>query len=234
MAAKSYAYWKSEVAMVGESLLNPWVSALVPLISAGVGAYLGAYLNEKGKNFARREDMDKITAEVQAVTRTTEAIKADISGGLWDRQKQWEMKKEVLFEASKSVASVEERIARVQAVLTAAKDRIGQPDWMDAWHDALIEWREVISDFERTLGLVNVVCSLETNIEFLKLRSVAASMTDGLAKKDPNVYDKRSPELSEAAIRVRFAIRKELGVPALQSTESSAAPTPVKQAPEVN
>jgi hypothetical protein len=218
--------------MVGESLLSPWVLALVPLISAGVGAYLGAYLNEKAKNFARREDIDKITAEVQAVTRTTEEIKADISGGLWDRQKQWEMKKEVLCEASKSVASIEERIVRVQAVLAAAKGRIGQPDWMDEWHDALSEWREVISDFERTLGLVNVVCSLETNIEFLKLRSVAASITGGLAKKDANVYDERSGDLSEAAIRVRFAIRKELGVPTLQSTESSAAPPPVKQAPE--
>lgn len=218
--------------MVGESLLNPWVLALVPLISAGVGAYLGAYLNEKGKNFARREDIDKITAEVQAVTRTTEEIKADISGGLWDRQKQWEMKKEVLFEASKSVASIEERIVRVQAVLAAAKDRISQPDWMDKWHDALIEWRAVNSDFERTLGLVMVVCSFETNIEFQKLRSVAASMTRGLAEKDPNVYDERWGDLSEAAIRVRFAIRKELGVPALQSTESSAGPNPLKQAPE--
>jgi hypothetical protein len=214
--------------MVGESLLNPWVLALEPLISAGVGAYLGAYLNEKGKNFARREDIDRITAEVQAVTRTTEKIKADISGGLWDRQKQWEMKKEVLFEASKSVASIEERIVRVQAVLAAAKDRIGQPDWMDVWHDAFIECREVISDFERTLGLVNVVCSFETNVEFLKLRSLAASITRGLANTDAKVYDERSGDLSEAAIRVRFAIRKELGVPTLQCTESSA----VKQVPE--
>lgn len=45
------------------------------------------YVGEKAKNFARKEDLDKILAEVHAVTGTTEIIKAEIQGGLW--QKQW-------------------------------------------------------------------------------------------------------------------------------------------------
>jgi hypothetical protein len=37
--------------------------------------WAAAYTGEKGKNFARKEDIDKILAEVKAVTQTQEEIK---------------------------------------------------------------------------------------------------------------------------------------------------------------
>ena len=48
-----------------------------------------AYAGEKAKNVARKEDLDKILLEVRAVTAATESIKADINGGLWERQMCW-------------------------------------------------------------------------------------------------------------------------------------------------
>jgi hypothetical protein len=54
-----------------------------------------AYAGEKAKNIARKEDLDKILAEVRAVTAATEAIKADINGGLWERQMHWNQKRDL-------------------------------------------------------------------------------------------------------------------------------------------
>jgi membrane protein implicated in regulation of membrane protease activity len=43
-----------------------------------------AYAGEKGKNLARKEDLDKILEEVHAVTQMQKEIEAKISGDAWD------------------------------------------------------------------------------------------------------------------------------------------------------
>jgi hypothetical protein len=48
------------------------------LVTAGAGGYLGAYLKKKGENLATREDIDKLVAQVSAVTAATKQIEARI------------------------------------------------------------------------------------------------------------------------------------------------------------
>ena len=43
------------------------------LVAAGLGAYLGSYLKKKGENLATHEDLDKLTAQVSAVTTNHQA-----------------------------------------------------------------------------------------------------------------------------------------------------------------
>jgi hypothetical protein len=62
------------------------LQTLLTWIIAGGAAYLGSYLAAKGKNSARREDLDKILAEVRAVTIAQKEIESKISGEMWQRQ----------------------------------------------------------------------------------------------------------------------------------------------------
>ena len=74
-------------------------------ITAGAGAYLGAYLKRKGENLATKEDIGELT-------KTTEEIKAKISDDVWDRQKQWELKRDVVFDAIRVLADLDGAINR--------------------------------------------------------------------------------------------------------------------------
>ena len=56
----------------------------------GLGAFIGSYLKKKGENLATQEDVQKLTTLV-------EEVKATISDRVWDRQKQWEMKRDAIF-----------------------------------------------------------------------------------------------------------------------------------------
>ena len=56
-----------------------WCNYIIWLIVAAIGAYIGTYLREKGRNIATKEDIGKITAEIEKVkliyTKEIEYIK---------------------------------------------------------------------------------------------------------------------------------------------------------------
>lgn len=79
---------------------------LVSLLASGVGAWLGSYLREKGKNFATKEDLDKIVEQLRMTTRAAEEIKAQISGELWVGQRRRELQLEVLKEVNTLFAKI--------------------------------------------------------------------------------------------------------------------------------
>lgn len=68
-----------------------WQILIVPL--AVIVSYLVAYGKRKGQNYATKEDFKELLRQVQATTKATEEIKADISSGLWVDQKRWQMRK---------------------------------------------------------------------------------------------------------------------------------------------
>lgn len=84
---------------------------LTGILSAGLNAlifclwkpWLGAYGSEKGKNLARKEDLDLLVAEVKAVTRGQEEIKSQLAGDLWSKQTLWNEKKSVYAQLLNSI-----------------------------------------------------------------------------------------------------------------------------------
>src|SRR5689334_21327172 len=110
---------------------------LLPFMAAAAGAYLGAYLRKKGENLATHEDIEKLNDQVRVVTTTAKKIEARISGELWNRQKRWELKREVLFEASRSLAAIDEAIIALDSMLQVER----KPDEL-GWHDIDAEQRE--------------------------------------------------------------------------------------------
>src|SRR5688572_5413035 len=65
------------------------LTAVVSLAFGGIGAYVGAYLREKGKNLATKEDLDR-------VVRATEEIKAEVASLASIRTRKRELQIEVM------------------------------------------------------------------------------------------------------------------------------------------
>src|SRR5260370_37692966 len=73
------------------------LGAVIAILSIFHGAvfrpYLTGYAAKKGENLATHEDIDKLVDQVKAITEDTKNIEAEISSGVWNKQKRWEMKR---------------------------------------------------------------------------------------------------------------------------------------------
>ena len=112
---------------------------LLPFIAAAAGAYLGAYLRKKGENLATHEDIEKLDDQVRVVTTTAKEIEAKISDELWNRQKRWELKREVLFEVAKSLAEIDGAIIGLDSLLQVETkpDELG---WLQIESEKYAKW----------------------------------------------------------------------------------------------
>jgi hypothetical protein len=74
------------------------VQVLLMLAAAGIGAYSGAYLKERGKNLATKHDFDELQKQLEATTETVETIKAQVGQKDW-AQREWTNLRRIKLEA---------------------------------------------------------------------------------------------------------------------------------------
>ncbi len=85
-------------------ILTP-LGCLASFVLGGIVVYvfkpfLGSYSAKKGENLATKEDIAQLT-------KITEGIKAQISDEAWDRQRQWELKRDVVLDAVRALADLD-------------------------------------------------------------------------------------------------------------------------------
>jgi hypothetical protein len=78
-----------------------WIYLVLMVLAGFWGSFFGAYFKKKGENRAIREDIEELT-------KTAKGIEAKISSEVWDRQKRWELKREVLFLATKRLSDADD------------------------------------------------------------------------------------------------------------------------------
>ncbi len=96
--------------------VNPFTLFVVSLAGAGIGAYVGAYLREKGKNLATHEDINSIVVQLRKTTEAAEDIKAQISGELWVKQTRWARKWDCYVEIVKNLGEIHTLISEAMAL----------------------------------------------------------------------------------------------------------------------
>lgn len=102
--------WTLVVALLNLALLVVVVGFWKP--------WAAGYAGEKSRNFARKEDLDIILAEVRAVTITQKEIESKLSGDLWHKQTMWNHKKEAYGELLATNASLRNNFIRLSTALS--------------------------------------------------------------------------------------------------------------------
>jgi len=207
-----------------ELLLGAMIAALSFFLGAVFRPYLTGYSAKKGENLATHEEINMLVDQVRVATEATKKIEAEISSGVWDRQKRWEMKREVLFEAARKISEIDDAMLGNSIVLKV--DRAKQKEWalqspsleeQLGWahskSERLMRWSKASSEFDVSRAFVLIVCSKEAAKAFMELgvsiNNLAAQMVE-----NPDAYESGRAELFKKILLAQKAIRKEIEIDA--------------------
>jgi hypothetical protein len=84
---------------------------LLYALIVGFGFYIRSYLIKKGEDLATKEDFKDLRSQTAELRRATKEIETKIDDQIWNRQRQWEMKKEIFLEAARAVAEADAALA---------------------------------------------------------------------------------------------------------------------------
>jgi len=197
----------------------------------GTGIYLSSYLKRKAENLATREDFEELRRQTASLTQTTKEIETTISGELWDRQRRWELKRDVIFEAARKTASEIGAMERLHAVYMTEKQAsaMGKPGRPEKKPEVATGFNDAAADFEGAVMLVSAACGHELVRSLLEFGKFMRELSLEIMDDKPEAFMDKVKEMTAKSQAITLAIRKELEIavtPKPQSDISSAAPSP--------
>jgi hypothetical protein len=185
-----------------------WLFYLGVAIASLIGAFLGAFIKRIGEDFAAQQSIQKLTA-------TVENIKAAISDDVWDRQKQWEMKRDAVLEAIRAHADLEAALVNLNSCLSgclsvSAKEHA---DKTAADLSAAVKgFRSSRTSFMRAYHIADMAVGGQfsnTMSEYFRLTgAVSTDMTHSRSVLDST----KSKELALSGKNVILSARQALGI----------------------
>jgi len=198
---------------------------LSTLAGAFTGSFLAGYLKQKGQNLATHEDIGKLVDQIRVVTQTTKEIEAKISDEVWDRQKRWELKRDLLIEMLKKTAVLRERLFRLHADSLTSKDHSSPENSRGGKaRAAAADLDAAIGEYDQAKLVVDLVCGARLKGALLYyekyINDLAGTIVEGRAGTN---YAEFTAELMDKLHAVLFAVRAEIGSDPLFSNPKQRA-----------
>ena len=184
------------------------------LLGSGVGAYFASYLAKKGENLATHEDINKLVDQVRAVTQTTKEIEAKISDDVWNRQRKWEIKRDLLFSLVKGLSAMAHSLdgaftnARVSQKIEPPNPALMEKHQIET----ALDMKKSLTSFNEAWDLARLVCSDETRDAVFHVRSLLNDRYRQVKQLDFDAYRASSADYESARTVVHQRIKIELGI----------------------
>jgi hypothetical protein len=213
---------------------------LLAALASGFGGYFGSYLKKKGENLATHEDLDRLVKQMEATTNATKAIEARISNEVWNRQRQWELKRDALLEGGRALADLNTALMKLNAVYSAKSSSKQMGSAFATQEEVAIDaFNKASYSFQRAQLVVSVVSGNELQKAFIAMETILKEISLEVVSGDTEKYSVALPKIKASATGVIQAIQAELdieikGRATPRSNESSAAPSPGSQGPAID
>jgi hypothetical protein len=185
-----------------------------------LGSYVRAYSVKKGENRAIHEDLGKLVMQVEATTEAAKRIEGQISHGFWDRQRQWELRRDVLLTASRRIAEADDALLSLDSV-RRLPSRDTNPHWLEEYVQRQKAWGLATSALEESRFAVGVVCKKATIDAIDSFAVLANNIASEQSKENVSAFQENALELTKRIYSARHAIRGELGFESLLAPQSS-------------
>jgi hypothetical protein len=195
----------------------------------GAGIYLSSYLKKKAEGLATKEDFRDLKEQTAELTRTTKKIEAEINEDLWNRQKRWEIKRDVVFDIAKNIATSYDALNAVWACYALPVDptKAGQPEYellrTENKAKAAVAWSAASTSYDTALGLAGIICSRELTMALRELMIFMRKVEQKIHETPKHFMDSLEEYVNKSR-SVEALLRRELGIDQLSIKTTSLSP----------
>lgn len=174
-------------------------------------------MKKKAEALATKEEFNELKKQTAELTKMTKEIEAEISGGLWDRQKRWEMKREATFEMSKRISAVDDALSQIYSTrkyyraLAESGQIVDALMKSEAFAKAGANWGRAADAYDSAMALMSIVCSHEVHQTLREFIIFTRKLVPEI-NTDPQSYIESAGEIAKQLKRIQELLRKELGV----------------------
>lgn len=151
---------------------------------------------------------------MRAVTSTTEEIKAKISNDVWDRQRRWEMKRDILFETGRKISADYSAFGNALGFFNqeiAAKMEKSALDQKKV--EVMTDFHKASLEVDGMFALVGVVCAQDVVGKIFSfsqdVRTTMLAIRGADRESDDAIFARLGPKYAE----VVRTLRRELEAP---------------------
>jgi hypothetical protein len=137
-----------------------WI--LLVALTSWLGSFIGSYSKKKGENLATKEDFRELKAQTAELRQATKEIESKIEDQVWDRQRQWELKRDAVLGVIQSLSDSEDALMCVCVFYQLLTKDDSKPA-NEAYEKALLDWKDKITGFESKRTLAKLMCGEEFN-----------------------------------------------------------------------
>lgn len=171
--------------------------------------FFNSYSAKKGENLATKEDIAQLT-------KIAEGIKAKISDEYWDRQKQWELRRDVVIDMIRAHADLDGYMSELATMCSIPLEILSDDDQMKhktKLYEVSLEWRKRADAYQRARNVADIAIHGELSRAASAYFQNAAKLSIGIQKRTVLYVSSSQLELAKLSNRLVLAARKELNIP---------------------
>ena len=171
--------------------------------------FIGSYAAKKGENLATKEDIAQLT-------KIAEGIKAKISDEVWDRQKKWELMRDVVIDMIRAHADLDGYMTELATMYSIPLNILSADDLEKHKKNLYVisvEWKKRADAYQRARNVADIAIHGELSRSASAYFQNAAKLSIKFQKREMQ-YDRNAQlELAKLSTRLILAARRELNIP---------------------
>jgi hypothetical protein len=197
--------WRIMENLLGGALIG----ALMYMLGLLGRSFLPAYMQEKGKNLATKEDIQELAKQTAILTQAAKEIEARISMGVWTQQQRWAVQKTTLLESLKELATADTCLYELVYTFRDTKDH--SQDRAERREEANKKYADAVNNFRRTQLAMEIVCGAAIGTRFREIDNIFGRTLHAAKRGDfGEIWDGLCLELLAAKKHLGDTIRKQL------------------------
>jgi hypothetical protein len=215
--------------------MDPYLGTFLTAAGGFIGGYLGPYWSKSQEIRALKDNFGEVKRQTEDTTKSVKKIEAAITGEEWNRQKHWEIKRDILFETARKAAAEIEALQHLFAIYRTEGiiEKDGGPPRLDERLRIGDKWNEATAALEGMHLVVTASCRKEMMKAVGEFGIYMREAADRIIQTKPDSFSAIAEALVPKSMGLAMAIRDELQIDKWSASRSNVAIPQPNESPAI-